>query len=82
VIYAVLQFIGSTQVLEVHYFLVVVGGRRCCSRSRITIARGWAPRFSSTCAIGWLIPVVLLAVPLVFELQSHGAAVRMDCRLG
>jgi hypothetical protein len=67
VIYAVLQFIGSTQVLEVHYFSSLLWASVMLTLA-ITIAELGAPILEHV-RYRWLIPVVLLAVPLVFELS-------------
>ena len=68
-IYAVLQFIGSTQVLEVHYFSSLLWASVMLTLA-ITIAELGAPILEHA-RYRWLIPVVLLAVPLVFELNPR-----------
>jgi 4-amino-4-deoxy-L-arabinose transferase-like glycosyltransferase len=66
VIYAVLQFIGSTQVLEVHYFSSLLWGSVVLTLA-ITIAELGAPILEHA-RYRWLVPVVLVAVPLAFEI--------------
>ena len=66
VIYAILQFIGSTQVLEVHYFSSLLWGSVLLTLA-ITIAELGAPILEHA-RYRWLVPVVLVAVPLVFEI--------------
>lgn len=67
VIYAILQFIGSTQVLEVHYFSSLLWASVLLTLA-ITIAELGAPILEHA-RYRWLIPVVLVAIPLVFELS-------------
>jgi hypothetical protein len=67
VIFAILQFIGSTQVLEVHYFSSLLWASVLITLA-ITIAELGAPILEHA-RYRWLIPVVLVAVPLVFELS-------------
>lgn len=67
VIYAILQFIGSTQVLEVHYFSSLLWASVLLTLA-ITIAELGAPILEHA-RYRWLIPVMLVAVPLVFELS-------------
>jgi hypothetical protein len=69
VIYAILQFIGSTQVLEVHYFSSLLWASVLLTLA-ITIAELAAPILEHA-RYRWLIPVMLVAVPLVFELSPH-----------
>jgi hypothetical protein len=67
VIYSVLQFIGSTQVLEVHYFSSLLWAPALLTLA-ITIAELGAPILEHV-RYRWLIPVMLVAVPLVFEIS-------------
>jgi hypothetical protein len=67
VIYAILQFIGSTQVLEVHYFSSLLWASVVLTLA-ITIAELGGPILEHA-RYRWLIPVVLVAVPLVFEIS-------------
>jgi hypothetical protein len=67
VIYAILQFIGSTQVLEVHYFSSLLWASVLLTLA-ITVAELGAPILEHA-RYRWLIPVVLVAIPLVFELS-------------
>jgi Dolichyl-phosphate-mannose-protein mannosyltransferase len=64
-IYSILQFFGSTQVLEVHYFSSLLWGSVLLTLA-ITIAELGAPILEHA-RYRWLIPVGLVAVPLVFE---------------
>jgi hypothetical protein len=66
-IYSILQFVGSTQVLEVHYFSSTLWGSVLLTLA-ITIAELGAPILEHA-RYRWLIPVGLVAVPLVFELS-------------
>jgi 4-amino-4-deoxy-L-arabinose transferase-like glycosyltransferase len=65
VISAILQFVGSTQVLEVHYFSSLLWASVMLTLA-ITIAELGLPVLEHV-RYRWLIPVVLVAVPLVFE---------------
>jgi hypothetical protein len=65
-IYSVLQFIGSTQVLEVHYFSSLLWASVLLTLA-ITIAELGAPILEHA-RYRWLIPVMLVAIPLLFEL--------------
>ncbi len=67
VIFAILQFIGSTQVLEVHYFSSLLWASVLLTLA-ITIAELGRPVLEHA-RYRWLIPVVLVAVPLVFEIS-------------
>jgi hypothetical protein len=67
VIYSILQFVGSTQVLEVHYFSSLLWASALLTLA-ITIAELGAPIVEHW-RYRWLIPVMLVAVPLVFELS-------------
>jgi hypothetical protein len=64
-IYSVLQFFGSTQVLEVHYFSSLLWASVLLTLA-ITIAELGAPILEHA-RYRWLVPVGLVAVPLVFE---------------
>ena len=66
-IYSILQFVGSTQVLEVHYFSSLLWGSVLLTLA-ITIAELGAPILEHA-RYRWLIPVGLVAVPLIFELD-------------
>ncbi len=66
-IYAILQFIGSTQVLEVHYFSSLLWASVLLTLA-ITIAELGRPILEHQ-RYRWLIPVALVAVPLVFEIS-------------
>jgi hypothetical protein len=66
-IYSILQFIGSTQVLEVHYFSSLLWASVLLTLA-ITIAELGAPILEHE-RYRWLLPVALVAVPLVFELS-------------
>jgi hypothetical protein len=68
-IYSVLQFIGSTQVLEVHYFSSLLWAPVLLTLA-ITIAELGAPILEHA-RYRWLIPVMLVAVPLVFEISPR-----------
>ena len=65
-IYAILQFIGSTQVLEVHYFSSLLWASVLLTLA-ITIAELGRPVLEHV-RYRWLIPVALVAVPLVYEI--------------
>jgi hypothetical protein len=69
VIYSILQFIGSTQVLEVHYFSSLLWAPVLLTLA-ITIAELGAPILEHA-RYRWLIPLMLLAVPLVFEISPQ-----------
>ncbi|HVC43110.1 MAG TPA: hypothetical protein VND54_14115 [Candidatus Saccharimonadales bacterium] len=69
VIYAILQFIGSTQVLEVHYFSSLLWASVLLTLA-ITIVELGRPILEHE-RYRWLIPVVLVAVPLVFEISPR-----------
>ncbi len=69
VIYAILQFVGSTQVLEVHYFSSLLWASVLLTLA-ITIAELGAPILQHA-RYRWLIPLVLVAIPLVFELHPR-----------
>src|SRR6202043_2282793 len=69
VIYAVLQFFGSPQVLEVHYFSSLLWASVMLTLA-ITIAELGAPILEHV-RYRWLIPVMLVAVPLVFEISPR-----------
>ncbi len=69
VIYSILQFIGSTQVLEVHYFSSLLWAPVVLTLA-ITIAELGAPILEHG-RYRWLIPVMLVAVPLVFEISPR-----------
>jgi hypothetical protein len=66
-IYSILQFVGSTQVLEVHYFSSLLWGSVLLTLA-VTIAELGAPILEHA-RYRWLIPVGLVAIPLVFELD-------------
>ena len=67
VIFAILQFIGSTQVLEVHYFSSLLWASVLLTLA-ITLAELGRPVLEHA-RYRWLIPVMLVAVPLVFEMS-------------
>ncbi len=66
-IYSILQFVGSTQVLEVHYFSSTLWPSVLLTLA-ITVAQLGAPILEHA-RYRWLIPVGLVAVPLVFEIS-------------
>ncbi len=66
-LHAILQFIGSTQVLEVHYFSSLLWASVLLTLA-ITIAELGCPILEHQ-RYRWLIPVTLVAVPLVFEIS-------------
>jgi Dolichyl-phosphate-mannose-protein mannosyltransferase len=69
VIDSILQFIGSTQVLEVHYFSSLLWASVLLTLA-ITIAELGAPILEHP-RYRWLIPVGLVAIPLIFEISPR-----------
>ena len=69
VIDVILQFIGDTQVLEVHYFSSLLWASVLLTLA-ITIAELGRPILEHA-RYRWLIPVGLVAVPLVFEISPR-----------
>jgi len=69
VIDVILQFIGGTQVLEVHYFSSLLWASVLLTLA-ITIAELGRPILEHA-RYRWLIPVGFVAVPLVFEISPR-----------
>jgi hypothetical protein len=67
-----LQFVGSVQILEEHYFSSLLWGglSLLLAVSLVELSRPLMdhPRFT------WLLPALLVAVPLAYELDPHVAA--------
>ena len=68
-IYGILQFIGSTQVLEVHYFSSLLWATVLLMLA-ITIIELGHPLLEHQ-RYRWLVPVLLVAGPLAFELYPR-----------
>src|SRR5215467_13537744 len=69
VVYALLQFAGSLQILELHYFSSTLWAAVCLALA-VTVAELSRPLSGHPLA-RWVPPAVLLAVPLAYEAYPH-----------
>ena len=65
-VFACLQFFGSVETLEEHYFSSVLWGSVCLTLA-ITVAEVARPFFDLGGLRQWVPPALVLAVPLVYE---------------
>lgn len=69
VVYALLQFAGPLQILELHYFSSTLWAAVCLALA-VTVAELSRPLSGHPLA-RWVPPAVLLAVPLAYEAYPH-----------
>jgi hypothetical protein len=68
-IFGLLQLFGGVQDLEVHYFSSLLWAAVCLTLAIVIVELG-RPLFAHH-VLRWAIPVVLIAVPLLFEIHPH-----------
>jgi MFS family permease len=64
------QFLGSVQVLEMHYFSSALWSGVCLTLA-IALAEIAQPLFAASRAARWLPAALLLVIPLVYETDPH-----------
>ncbi len=68
-IFAILQLFGGVQDLEVHYFSSLLWGAVCITLAIVIVELGRP--LSAHRVLRWVLPGVLLAVPLIFEIHPR-----------
>jgi len=68
-IFGLLQLFGGVQDLEVHYFSSLLWAAVCITLAIVLVELG-QPLFTHA-VLRWTLPVVLIAVPLVFEIHPR-----------
>ena len=68
-IFGLLQLFGGVQDLEMHYFSSLLWAAVCLTLTLVIVELG-RPLFAHR-VLRWAIPVMLIAVPLIFEIHPH-----------
>ncbi len=68
-IFSLLQLVGGVQDLEVHYFSSLLWSAVCLTLAIVVVELGRPLLAHRTWR--WTVPVLLLAVPLIFEIHPH-----------